>query len=74
MLPSAEPGDNVGVNIRGIGKKDVARGDVICDAGSPAKVVEEFIGQIAVISSWGNCSWLHASIPRSHSTSPLQIC
>jgi len=53
MLSSAEPGDNVGVNIRGIGKKDVARGDVICDAGSPAKVVEEFIGQIAVISPLG---------------------
>jgi elongation factor 1-alpha len=49
-LPSGEPGDNVGVNIRGIGKKDVARGDVICDAANPPKVVEEFIAQIAVIS------------------------
>lgn len=49
-LPSAEPGDNVGVNLRGIGKKDVARGDVICDAANPPKVVEEFIAQIAVIS------------------------
>ncbi len=50
QLPSAEPGDNVGVNVRGIGKKDVARGDVICDAANPPKVVEEFIAQIAVIS------------------------
>jgi elongation factor 1-alpha len=49
-LPSAEPGDNVGVNIRGIGKKDVARGDVICDAANPPKVVDEFTAQIAVIS------------------------
>ena len=50
QLPSAEPGDNVGVNIRGIGKKDVARGDVVCDAAHPPKVVEEFIAQVAVIS------------------------
>lgn len=50
QLPSAEPGDNVGVNLRGIGKKDVARGDVICDAANAPKVVEEFIAQVAVIS------------------------
>jgi len=50
VLPEAEPGDNVGVNLRGIGKKDVARGDVICDAANPPKVVEEFTAQIAVIS------------------------
>lgn len=50
ILPTAEPGDNVGVNIRGIGKKDVARGDVICDAANAPKVVEEFVAQIAVIS------------------------
>lgn len=49
-LPSAEAGDNVGVNLRGIGKKDVARGDVICDAAKPAPVVDEFTAQVAVIS------------------------
>ncbi|MFH1802414.1 MAG: translation elongation factor EF-1 subunit alpha [archaeon] len=49
-LPSAEPGDNVGVNVRGIGKKDVARGDVICDAAKPMKVVDEFVAQVAVIA------------------------
>ncbi|MFH1290031.1 MAG: EF-Tu/IF-2/RF-3 family GTPase, partial [Nanoarchaeota archaeon] len=52
-LSSAEPGDNVGVNLRGIGKKDVARGDVICDAANPMKVVDEFVGQVAVISPLG---------------------
>lgn len=50
QMPSAEAGDNVGVNIRGIGKKDVARGDVVCDAASPIPVVDEFVAQIAVIS------------------------
>jgi len=43
-------GDNVGVNLRGIGKKDIARGDVICDAAKPMSIVEEFIAQIAVIN------------------------
>jgi len=50
QLPQAEAGDNVGVNIKGIGKKDIARGDVICDAAKPATIAEEFIAQIAVIS------------------------
>jgi len=50
QLPLGEAGDNVGVNIRGIGKKDVARGDVICSADSPIKMVEEFTAQIAVIN------------------------
>lgn len=50
QLPLGEAGDNVGVNIRGVGKKDVARGDVICDASSPAKIVEEFTAQVAVIN------------------------
>ena len=49
-LTEAQAGDNVGVNIRGVGKKDIARGDVICDAAKPAKVVEEFVGQVVVIN------------------------
>jgi elongation factor 1-alpha len=49
-LPEAPAGMNVGVNLRGIGKKDIARGDVICDAGAPIPIVEEFIAQIAVIN------------------------
>jgi len=50
QLQEAGAGDNVGINIRGIGKKDVARGDVICDAASPAKIVEEFEAQVVVIN------------------------
>ena len=50
QLTQAEAGDNVGVNLRGVGKKDVARGDVICDIASPATMAEEFVAQIAVIS------------------------
>jgi elongation factor 1-alpha len=49
-LSEAPAGMNVGVNLRGIGKKDIARGDVICDAAYPISIVEEFIAQIAVIN------------------------
>lgn len=50
QLPQAEAGDNIGINIRGVGKKDVARGDVVCDASKPATIAEEFVAQVAVIS------------------------
>ncbi len=50
QLPQGEAGDNVGINIRGVGKKDVARGDVVCDAAKPATIAEEFVAQVAVIS------------------------
>lgn len=46
----APAGFNVGINIRGVGKKDIARGDVICDADKPATIAEEFTAQLAVIN------------------------
>ena len=49
-VPEAIAGDNVGTNLRGVGKKDIARGDVICDAASPPVIVGEFTAQIAVIN------------------------
>ncbi len=50
MLEEAQAGDNVGINIRGVGKKDIARGDVVCEASNPIPIVKEFIAQIAVIN------------------------
>ena len=50
MMDEAEAGDNVGINIRGVGKKDIARGDVICEASKPIPIVEEFIATIQVIA------------------------
>ncbi|MBU2615672.1 MAG: translation elongation factor EF-1 subunit alpha [Nanoarchaeota archaeon] len=49
-IPQADAGDNVGINIRGVGKKDIARGDVICEASSPCPIAEEFIATITVIN------------------------
>ncbi|MCF2139630.1 MAG: translation elongation factor EF-1 subunit alpha [Candidatus Lokiarchaeota archaeon] len=51
-LQSAEPGDNVGFNIRGITMKDVYRGCVVADAKSPCTVVtpkDTMTAQIIVI-------------------------
>ena len=50
QLQEAPAGFNVGINIKGIGKKDVARGDVVCDASAPATIAEEFTAQIAIIN------------------------
>ena len=50
VIPQADAGDNVGINVRGVGKKDIARGDVICDAGNPVPVVEEFLATITIIN------------------------
>ncbi len=49
-LPEATAGDNVGINIRGVGKKDIARGDVICESTNPIPVVEEFIATVYIIN------------------------
>ena len=46
----AEPGDNVGISVRGFGKKDIARGDVIGEESNPPPVVEEFDAQIVVLN------------------------
>jgi len=50
QMQSAQPGDNVGFNVRGIGKKDIARGDVIGGADNPPTVATEFTAQMVVLN------------------------
>jgi elongation factor 1-alpha len=50
QIPEAIPGDNVGFNIRGVNKKDIARGDVLGHTDNPPKVVKEFTAQIVVLN------------------------
>lgn len=45
----AEPGDNVGFNVRGIGTDDIRRGDVVGSADHPPTVAETFQAQIDVM-------------------------
>ena len=50
LLNSAEPGDNVGFNVRGIDKKDIARGDVLGHSTNVPTVATEFTAQLVVLN------------------------
>ena len=50
QIQSAEPGDNVGFSVRGVNKKDIARGDVVGHESNPPSVVTEFTAQIVVLN------------------------
>ncbi len=50
QMQQAEPGDNIGFNIRGFGKKDIARGDVIGKVDNPPTVASEFTAQMVVLN------------------------
>ena len=47
--PEARPGDNIGFNVRGIGKGDAKRGDVAGHVKNPPTVAKEFTAQIVVL-------------------------
>lgn len=49
VMPTAEAGDNIGFNLRGIEKKDIKRGDVLGTPDAPPMVAKEFKAQIIVI-------------------------
>ena len=49
QLQKAEPGDNVGFNIKNVDRKDIKRGDVIGPASNPPTVATEFTAQIIVL-------------------------
>lgn len=49
QIPQAIPGDNVGFNVRGVGKDDIRRGDVAGKVDNPPTVVKNFTAQIAVL-------------------------
>jgi len=49
QMDSAEAGDNIGFNLRGVDKKLIHRGDIIGNIESPPSVAKEFEAQIIVI-------------------------
>ncbi len=49
QIQQAEPGDNIGFNVRGVSKKDIKRGDVCGHPDNPPTVAEEFTAQIVVL-------------------------
>jgi elongation factor 1-alpha len=48
-IAKAEPGDNVGFNLKNIEKKDIKRGDVVGSASAPPTVAAEFTGQVVIL-------------------------
>ncbi len=50
QIPQAEPGDNVGFNVRGVDKKDLRRGDVAGPSENPPTVAKTFTAQIVVLN------------------------
>jgi elongation factor 1-alpha len=49
QMQSAEAGDNIGFNLRGVDRKSIKRGDVIGPVNNPPTVAKEFEAQIIVI-------------------------
>ncbi|VVB51879.1 Elongation factor 1-alpha [uncultured archaeon] len=49
QMPEAGPGDNVGFNVRGVGKGEVHRGEVAGPVEHPPTVADEFTAQIVVL-------------------------
>lgn len=50
QMQQAEPGDNIGFNVRGIGKKDIARGDVLGHSDNVPTIATEFTAQMVVLN------------------------
>src|SRR3989338_6983136 len=50
QVPQAEPGDNVGINVRGIAKTDIARGDVLGRSDNVPTVATEFTAQVVIMN------------------------
>ena len=53
QFDTAEPGDNIGFNVRGVGKNDIKRGDVAGHIDSAPTVAKEFEAQIVVLQHPG---------------------
>lgn len=48
-IEKAEPGDNIGFNVRGVNKQDIKRGDVVGHPTAPPTVVEEFTARVFIV-------------------------
>jgi elongation factor 1-alpha len=49
QMESAEAGDNIGFNLRGVDRKSIKRGDILGSTDKPPSVAREFEAQIIVI-------------------------
>ncbi|PIN75762.1 translation elongation factor EF-1 subunit alpha [Candidatus Woesearchaeota archaeon CG10_big_fil_rev_8_21_14_0_10_37_12] len=50
QVQEAEPGDNVGFNVRGVEKRDIQRGDVVGPVDNPPAVAIEFTANMIILN------------------------
>lgn len=62
----AEPGDNVGFNVRGIGKDDIRRGDVVGHTKNPPTVAKDFTAQVVILQHPSALTVGYAPVFHSH--------
>jgi elongation factor 1-alpha len=48
-IEKAEPGDNIGFNLKGVERKDLKRGDVVGHVDNPPTVADEFTARVMVV-------------------------
>ena len=53
QFPEAEPGDNIGFNVRGVGKNDIRRGDVAGHTADAPTVAKQITAQVVVLQHPG---------------------
>ncbi len=68
IIPRAEPGDNIGFNIKGISRNDIRRGAVISHVNTPPTVVKFFTGQTFVLFHPTAISPGYTPVTHAHTT------
>ncbi|MBD3192904.1 MAG: elongation factor 1-alpha [Candidatus Heimdallarchaeota archaeon] len=51
QLEKAEPGDNIGFNVKGIGRQEIQKGDVVGHEGDAPKMVDTFKAQTFILKN-----------------------
>lgn len=67
-IQQAEPGDNIGFNVRGVGKDDIRRGDVVGSTKNPPTVAKDFTAQIVVLQHPSAITVGYAPVFHSHTS------
>jgi elongation factor 1-alpha len=65
-INQAEPGDNVGFNVRGVGKEDIRKGDVVGHTKNPPTVAKDFTAQLVILQHPSALTVGYAPVFHSH--------
>lgn len=48
-VEEANPGDNIGFNVRGVSRKEISRGDVVGHTNNPPTVAKKFVARLVIL-------------------------